>query len=139
MDADHLFDYVLAFGLRFRLDYFLKGYQFLKSDKIYLPLHSWELVIILLTIALLLNFINLMNFMNLKNLMNFKNFITLQTLIFAFSLSLFFHLVVDMKVDYVSLRGYSLIYRTTHAFDLKYFVTEEHYRRHVKLKNDIKL
>jgi len=26
IDLDHLFDYFLAFGLHFRLDYFLKGF-----------------------------------------------------------------------------------------------------------------
>ena len=46
IDLDHLFDYFLAFGAKFNLTYFAKGYQFLKSDKIYIPFHSWEIVII---------------------------------------------------------------------------------------------
>ena len=54
IDLDHLIDYILAFGTKFNLIFFLKGYQFLKTDKIYVPLHSWELVIILLLTSIFL-------------------------------------------------------------------------------------
>ncbi len=125
IDIDHLFDYVVAFGLRFRIDYFFKGYQFLKSNKIYLLLHSWELVAFIVLIVLL----------------TFKhsNFRTLKLALLTFSIALFLHLIVDMKVDYVSLRGYSFIYRWTHNFDLNYFVPVEHYQKHLKLKSEVKL
>ncbi len=128
IDIDHLFDYILAFGIRFRLDYFFKGYQFLKSDKVFLPLHSWELVIFLLILSFILS-----------KIYHLRSKIKLPALLLAFSLSLFFHLVVDMTVDNVTANGYSLVYRATHAFDLKYFVPSKHYQKHLRLKNEIRL
>lgn len=44
IDLDHLIDYFLYFGLKFSWIDFFKG-SFLKSGKIYLFLHSWELIV----------------------------------------------------------------------------------------------
>lgn len=44
IDLDHLIDYFIYFGLKFNLADFLKG-LYLKSGKIYLFLHSWELIV----------------------------------------------------------------------------------------------
>ncbi|PIR73431.1 MAG: hypothetical protein COU40_02455, partial [Candidatus Moranbacteria bacterium CG10_big_fil_rev_8_21_14_0_10_35_21] len=52
IDLDHFIDYFLAFGFNFKLDYFTHGYQFLKSDKIYVLFHGWEYVIIFLILGL---------------------------------------------------------------------------------------
>ena len=47
IDADHLFDYFVAFCWKFSLPDFLAGRQFLASDRLFLPLHGWEYVIVL--------------------------------------------------------------------------------------------
>lgn len=121
VDLDHFIDYFFAFGLKFRLDYFIKGYQFLKLDKLYIPLHSWELIILLFLLLLIF--------------MNFKNFITLKIIILAFILALFFHLIVDTVTNNVTFQGYSFFYRMRHNFDLKYLVNPKHYQNHLKLKS----
>lgn len=136
IDLDHLFDYFLAFGFRFRLDYFLKGYQFLKSDKIYIPLHSFEIVIILFIIYYLLS-IGYKNFLRFKNFKNFKNFITLKTLIFAFSLSLLFHIAFDIVENELPPSTYSFIYRISKNFELKNLVYLDHYPYHLEQKKKI--
>jgi hypothetical protein len=52
IDLDHLFDYFL-WDQQFRLDDFLSA-RFLESGKLYLPLHSLELVFVLIVIGILL-------------------------------------------------------------------------------------
>lgn len=44
IDLDHLIDYFMYFGLRFRLIEFFTS-LFLRSGKVYLFLHSWELLV----------------------------------------------------------------------------------------------
>lgn len=122
IDLDHLIDYFLAFGTKFNLFYFLKGYQFLKTEKIYIPLHSWELVIIFFLIILFF--------------MNFKRFITLRTLLLAFSISLFLHLSIDVFTNNMLPQSYFLTYRMQNNFNLKNLVTPSHYQKHLQQKNN---
>jgi hypothetical protein len=134
IDIDHIFDYIMAFGMKLNLFYFFKGYAFLKSDKIYIPLHSWELAIILLCISFFYYF-RTTNSTNSTNLTNS----TKQALILAFSLSLFLHLSTDVGVDNVKVQSYSILYRASNNFDLKKLVTPEHYQKHLLQKTHIKL
>lgn len=120
VDLDHFFDYFLAFGFKFNPNYFLKGYQFLKSDKIYLPAHSWELAIIIFLIFLYL--------------INFKNFKTLKTLLLSFSLTLMLHLIVDIPANNMHFKSYFLSYRIINDFQLKTMVTPTHYQNHLLFK-----
>jgi len=105
IDFDHLVDYFFAFGIHFNLNYFLKGYQFLKSDRMYIPFHSWELVILLLILFLVLS--------------NFKNRVVLKTILLSFCVALFFHLIADVWVNKIPTTSYFLIYRIKNNFDLK--------------------
>lgn len=127
IDLDHLIDYFLAFGTTFNLTYFLKGYAFLKTDKIYVLLHSWELVIILFlalpAVALLCK--------------QAKEGLFIRILILAFSLSLFFHLIVDVQTNSMKAQSYFLLYRMSNNFELKTMVTNEHYLKHLKQKKQI--
>lgn len=123
IDLDHLIDYLLAFGFKFNLAYFLKGYQFLKTDKIYVLFHSWELVIFL--------------FFAIFFFINFKNLITLRTLLLSFSLSLLFHLIVDVFTNNMKPQSYFLYYRIKNKFELKALVTKDHYKKHLKQKRQI--
>ena len=118
IDFDHLLDYFLAFGIKFNLIYFLKGYQFLKTDKIYVIFHSWELSIVLLFISFLVNS-------------------TIVPFFVSFSLSLFFHLVFDVLTNNMFVKSYCLLYRVQNNFELKTMVTNEHYQKHIKQKSEV--
>ena len=47
IDLDHLVDYFAFYGFRFNLLEFLRGEQFEITQKAYIPLHAWELLVIL--------------------------------------------------------------------------------------------
>lgn len=119
IDLDHLIDYFLAFRWRWRLSYFLKGYQFLKSDKVYVLLHGWEYIIVLSLVLWTMD-------------MSTSIFIGL----FAFGLGSLFHLIVDTFVNHgMTFWGYSFFYRLQRGFDVEKIVTPEHYREHVLQRN----
>ena len=122
IDLDHLIDYFLAFGLSFNLEYFAKGYQFLKSDKIYILFHGWEYVIILIVLAIWI----------IKNK-------TAKSVFLALARGLFFHLSVDcITNDGAKISTYSIIYRTKNNFDLNPLVTPEHYQEHQMRRKDLR-
>lgn len=121
IDLDHLFDYVLAFGSNFNLQAFLKGYQFVKIDKIFIPLHAWELPIILFLVVVFVKKINL----------------KLKTVIAAFALGLFFHLAIDTVTNEQYFKSYFLSYRASKGFELKELVSQDHYKYHVKKKKSL--
>lgn len=102
LDADHLFDYVVAFGPRFNLEYFLSGTMFEKTHMIILPFHSWELV---LASAIAAGFV--------KNR-------TLRILLVAFMFGIFLHLAYDTVYNHIFIQGYSFIYRWAHHFDPRF-------------------
>ena len=112
VDLDHLIDYFLAFGTNFKLDYFLSGYQFLKSDKIYVLFHGWEYVIILLLLV-----------WGLKSRI-------LRSVFLSIALGLFFHLSTDIIIDGLPAKSYSLAYRASRGFDLKELVYPDHWQKH---------
>ncbi len=119
IDLDHLIDYFFAFRYRWKLSYFLKGYQFLKSDKIYILFHGWEYLIVIGGLYLIVD-------------------PYFQELFFAIGLGSLFHLVVDAFVNHgMTFRGYSFLYRLKRNFDLEKIVTPEHYQEHLKQKSRI--
>ena len=118
IDLDHLIDYFLAFRWRWRISYFLKGYQFLKSDKVYVLFHGWEYIIFLGLVLLMMD-------------MSSSVFVGL----FALGLGALFHLVVDTFVNHgMTVQGYSFFYRLKRRFDVEKIVTSEHYREHLLRK-----
>jgi len=118
IDLDHLIDYFIAFGLRFDMLSFIHGEQFAKNDKIYALFHGWEYVILLLGLAWLV-----------------KSDAKLKVAVSALSLGVFFHLLIDVNVNHgMTVRSYSIAYRTFHHYEMKAVVTPEHYREHL-LKN----
>lgn len=101
IDLDHLLDYFFFFKNEFVLSKFLKG-LYLKSGKIYLLLHSWELNFIILMLAL-----------------SFKS-----SGLFIFFLSLSVHLAID-NVQRKNPCAYFLIYRFFKNFDVNIILPEE--------------
>ncbi len=92
LDLDHLFDYGLYLKnhqKHFNIKDFLSGKHFAKTHKIFVLLHSWELVIFLWIPYLYFG----------------------EIAFWAASLALFSHLVVDQVTNKVYLLSYSLLYR----------------------------
>lgn len=119
IDLDHLMDYFIAFGWSFNIEYFAKGYQFLKSDKIFILLHGWEYVIIVVILVVV-----------------FRKNIKIKTILLALGISIFFHLGADLFLNEgAQFKTYSAVYRMKNNFDLKPLVTEEHYIDHQKRKS----
>ncbi len=103
LDVDHLIDYWLANG--FNLDYrrfiretFDEGQYFVKAQKIIVPLHSWELLILVLFAAWATD---------------------TPQLGIAFAFGFLPHLVWDQITYAKEPLMYSLIFRAVHKFDLK--------------------
>lgn len=121
IDLDHLIDYFLAFGPRFNLGYFLQGYQFLKSDKIYVLFHGWEYVALLAGLGLMI-----------------RSNLWLKSAILSISLAAFFHLVVDVNINKgMTFSGYSIVCRVANGFDIEKIVTLEHYQDHRSEKEEV--
>jgi hypothetical protein len=120
IDLDHLIDYFLAFGLHFNLAAFIAGEQFAKSDKIYVLFHGWECVILLLLLAWLI-----------------KSNVKLMVALLALSLGAFFHLLIDVNINNgMTIKSYSIVYRTFYYYEMEKVVTPEHYQEHL-LKNQL--
>lgn len=97
LDVDHLFDYGLylrKFNKKFTLKDFLSGQHFDVTHKMFVLLHSWELVILLWIPYLYLG----------------------EIAFWAASLALVAHLIVDQLTNKVSLFSYSIIYRFHNNF-----------------------
>lgn len=109
IDADHLFDYYLAFGFNFNLSYFLNSYQFSVSRKIYVPFHAWEWVILLLVLIVILERRYYRHRAKvLKYLLSF---------FLALTLGIYSHLIIDTVTNDTTLPGYSIIYRVINNFN----------------------
>jgi len=120
VDLDHFIDYFLAFGFQFNFDYFLSGYQFLKSDKIYIFFHAWEYVVIFVILAVILRKI------------------LAKAIFFSLALGLFFHLSADCLLNEgMRQQAYSMVYRIKNNFDVESLVTVEHWQEHIKLKENV--
>lgn len=101
IDLDHLVDYFLFYKDIFSIKNFFKGSCLKESGKIYLFLHSWEIVIVLLIASLILKSGGL----------------------FIFSSGLCLHLSVDNLLRRKPLL-YFLSHRFARKFDLKTILPE---------------
>jgi len=120
VDLDHFIDYYLAFGRNWNWRYFERGYQFLKSGKVYIFFHGWEYVIILVLLVFL-----------------FKSKIW-KTIFLSLALGLFFHLVADVIIDDTPIKSYSIGYRIKHNFDVQYINSPINYEKYLKKKARVK-
>lgn len=120
VDLDHLIDYFVAFGWNFKLDYFLWGYQFLESGKIYVLFHGWEYVVILIVLVVIL-----------------KSKIV-KSIILALALGLLFHISEDVLLNNMPIKSYSIIYRVKNNFKIQKLVDRDHYERYLGRKSNEK-
>lgn len=121
VDFDHFIDYFLVFGWNFHLYYFIKGFQFLKSDKLYIIFHGWEYVFLFLALTFF-----------------FKSK-TIKSVFLALSLGLFFHLCADVAIDMVPPKSYSVVYRAKNNFDLEKLSYPERWEKHLRYKEFFKI
>lgn len=118
IDLDHLIDYFIAFGPKFRLSYFMRGYYFLKNDKIYVLFHGWEYVIL-----------------SVITLLVIRPSAEIAAGVWGLTLGAFFHLVADRYINSgMSYKAYSLFFRAWKKFELKDIITPEHYLHHQEMK-----
>lgn len=108
IDLDHLFDYLLSYGLVINLPLMLSGEYFRTSGKIYIPLHSWELVVVLLVGYL---------FAKIKIKNNYK----VKQLPIVSSLAISVHLVFDILYYGFNPLVYFAIYRILHGSGVDLF------------------
>lgn len=104
IDLDHLVDYFICFGASFDLKKFFQGAA-VESGKVYLFLHSWELILILLCLSLVLN----------------------SGLLLALFLGMSAHLLID-NFQRKNLLAYIFIYRAWNKFKIN-IVMPEHISR----------
>jgi len=109
IDADHLFDYYLVFGLDFNLKNFLESQQFLLSNKLYVPFHAWEWVALLSFLYLKLD--------KQPKKRDFKISKYLLSFLLALTLGIYSHLIIDIITNKVVISGYSIIYRAVNNFN----------------------
>lgn len=120
VDLDHLIDYYIAFGWNFKISYFLKGYQFLENERIYVLFHGWEYVVILAILLII------------------TTNKTSKSIILALTLGLLLHLSADVMLNNIPIRSYSLVYRIKNKFSIQKLVDKEHYNKYLINKSTIK-
>ena len=100
IDIDHMFDYLLfKKSFKFNLKEFLSGDYFKTSKKIYIPLHSYEISIMLFFLFM------------------YTNEISFIFIFFAHIL----HLLQDQLTNKVKPLTYLFTYRAVKSFDINYF------------------
>lgn len=111
IDADHLFDYgyyLVKFKQPFRLAEFLSTGMFGRTGKIFVPLHAWELVVVLLLFSLIFR------------LGRFKasRWKLLSQILLVSGVALAAHVLTDFFTNNMSFLSYSLIWRWINGFDV---------------------
>ena len=61
IDLDHLIDYIVCFGPGVSIKRFFRR-EFIRSDKVYIPFHSWELVALLFIFGVFLKGLSFLAF-----------------------------------------------------------------------------
>lgn len=100
IDLDHLFDYFLALGFQFDLNTFLQGLYFRVHNDIILPFHGWEYVTLLLIWGVA------------------TRHKTRKLIVIALAFGIWFHLAVDVILNYLPPQSYSILYRISVDFDI---------------------
>jgi len=117
IDLDHVLEYFFVFGFNFNLGRFLSGWQFLKSDTIYLIFHAWELVVILFLISYIFKI---------------KHQIKVFILILASAMAV--HLFSDVLINHYPVKFYSFLYRYQEDFSAPQLLSQAQWEENLKLK-----
>jgi hypothetical protein len=117
IDLDHLIDYYIAFGLNFRLDHIISGFEFLKNEKIYLFFHAWEYVAIFMILAFFL-----------KNK-------SIKSIFLGLAMGILLHLVVDIYLNGMTYNSYLLTKRIKNNFLIEKIVDPDDYQKFLNYRN----
>jgi len=101
IDTDHLFDFWMAYGFSLDMIEFFKFNFFNINQAVYIPLHSWELIGLIIILG---RFV--------------KKY---RWLLLTIGLAMFFHVLWDAASYRIILINYSLIYRLLNNFSLSIF------------------
>lgn len=107
VDLDHFIDYYFSFGFKRNLQYFLTGYQFLKSDRLFIYFHSFEIFAVLI----ILGFAIKENEVKVANL--------------SLGFSGIAHLLTDSIINQVPIKSYFFFYRLINKFRIKSLVSKK--------------
>lgn len=99
IDVDHLVDYWIAYGFNLRVFDFLQLSFFGKNHKVFVPLHSWELVVLLAIWSLVI-----------------KKY---KWLFLTVSLALFVHILWDTISYRIYPQDYFFLYRMLRGFKMR--------------------
>ena len=123
IDADHMIDQIIVFGLDLDPGKLFKGASFFQSDKAYIFFHGWEYVPVLIALSFIFKMVGLDQ--------NWQAF----TLTLAFSM--LGHLLVDSLHNEMSWKGYSVINRLRYGFNHKPFLSKTTWQKHLKDKEEV--
>lgn len=98
IDFDHLFDFWLASGFSLSISKFLELNFFEINNRVYVPLHSWELIALLIITSRFL-----------------KKY---QNVLWAIALSMLAHIFWDALSYQINILDYSLFWRASHDFKI---------------------
>lgn len=111
LDIDHLIDYVVNYGLQFRVKRFFKAFEYEAFENIFIFLHSWEFIIIYLVLLWLIDW---------------------KPVAIGAVIGIIVHLLLDHFFNNHSKWAYFLSYRLFHRFSGKHFYGADEYNRRVK-------
>jgi len=111
LDIDHLIDYAVNYGLRFRGRHFFKAFEYEAFENIFLFLHSWEFVAIYLALLWIINW---------------------KPVAIGAGIGIIVHLLVDHFFNDHSKLAYFFSYRLLHGFSAKHFYGAAEYRKRLK-------
>ncbi|MDD5449245.1 MAG: hypothetical protein PHO42_01425 [Candidatus Omnitrophica bacterium] len=103
IDIDHLIDYYLNYGLSFKFKAIYEAIKKTALPKLYLFLHSYELLLIFWILIF---------------------FIPLRALYLCIAIGLTQHIFLDQIFNPVTARGYLLSYRINRGFKKEYIVSD---------------
>ena len=111
MDIDHLIDYVINYGWRFKPRNFFRAFEFECFDNVVVFLHSWEFIAVYLVLLWMIDW---------------------KPVALGALIGVFVHLLLDHLFNDHSQPAYFLSYRLFHRFSAKHFYGAEEYRKRLK-------
>lgn len=111
MDIDHLIDYAVNYGLRFKVKHFFDAFEYEAFENIFVFLHSWEFIVIYLAILWLIDW---------------------KPVAIGAVTGILVHLLLDHFFNDHSRFAYFISYRLFHRFSAKHFYGDKEYHKRLK-------
>ncbi len=108
LDIDHLLDYVINYGPRFKIKHFFTVFEFEAIENIYLFLHSWEFIVIYLALLWLIDW---------------------KPVAIGAVIGIVLHLLLDHFFNAHGKFAYFISYRLFHRFSGRHFYGEKEYHK----------